>query len=164
MKNMKRTKKVELKKAFSLMELMIVIVILGMLSALILPNIMGKADDAKVKLTCIQMKNIQEALKSFKFDNGIYPDNEMGLKALIKNPDEERFINYPNSGYFEGSKLPKDPWNGRYIYINEDGEINIISLGADAKEGGDDNKKDISFNIKTPRRQVRSVVDSSTKK
>lgn len=145
MKNKELNKKNKLKKAFSLMELMIVIVILGLLSALILPNLLGKADDAKVKLTCIQMKNIHEALKSFKFDNGIYPSNEMGLKALIRNPDEERFINYPKSGYFEGSKLPKDPWNGRYIYINEDGDINIISLGADAKEGGDGNKKDISL-------------------
>ena len=127
------------------MELMIVIVILGMLSALILPNIMGKAEDAKVKLTCIQMKNVVEALKSFKFDNGIYPDNEMGLKALIVNPDEEKYINYPASGYFEGKTIPKDPWNSRYIYTNEDGDINIISLGADGKEGGEDNNKDISL-------------------
>lgn len=145
MKNKISNKRIKLKKAFSLMELMIVIVILGMLSALILPNIMGKADDAKVKLTCIQMKNVSEALKSFKFDNGAYPDNEMGLKALIQNPDKERFINYPNSGYFEGKKLPKDPWNGRYIYINEGGDINIISLGADGKEGGEENNKDISL-------------------
>ncbi len=140
-----KNKKVELKKAFTLMELMIVIVILGMLSALILPNIMGKAEDAKVKLSCIQMKNIEEALKSFKFDNGIYPDNEMGLKALVINPDKERYVNYPSSGYFEGKNIPKDPWNGRYIYTNEDDNINIISLGADGKEGGEDNKKDISL-------------------
>ncbi|RLA84578.1 MAG: type II secretion system protein GspG [Epsilonproteobacteria bacterium] len=140
-----KIKRINQKKAFSLMELMIVIVILGMLSALILPNIMGKADDAKVKLTCIQMKNIQEALKSFKFDNGTYPDNEMGLKALVKNPDEELFLNYPNSGYFEGDSIPKDPWKGRYIYTNEEGNINLISLGGDGKEGGEDNAKDISM-------------------
>jgi len=126
------------KGAFSLMELMIVIVILGLLSALVLPNIMGKAEDAKEKLVCIQIKNIHEALKSFKFDNGVYPDSEMGLKALVKNPDTERFTNYPNSGYFEGTTMPKDPWSNRYIYINEDGEINIISLGSDGKEGNDD--------------------------
>lgn len=126
------------KKAFSLMELMIVIVILGLLSALVLPNIMGKAEDAKEKLVCIQIKNIHEALKSFKFDNGIYPDSEMGLKALVKNPDEQRFTNYPNSGYFEGNNIPKDPWNNRYIYLNEEGEINIISFGANGKEGTDD--------------------------
>ena len=145
MNNTKTKKIIKQKKAFTLMELMIVIVILGMLSALILPNIMGKADDAKVKLACIQMKNIEEALKSFKFDNGIYPDNEMGMKSLIINPNKERFIDYPTSGYFEGKKLPKDPWHGRYIYINENGDINIISLGADGKEGGDENKKDISL-------------------
>jgi len=133
------------KSAFSLMELMIVIVILGLLSALVLPNLLGKADEAKQKLACIQMKNIQEALKSFKFDNGIYPDQEMGLKALIINPDTKRFINYPSSGYFEGKSLPKDPWNGRYIYINESGDINLITLGADAKEGGEDTGKDITL-------------------
>ncbi len=133
------------KKAFSLMELMIVIVILGMLSALVLPNIMGKAEDAKVKLVCIQMKNIKEALKSFKFDNGIYPDTEMGLRALVKNPDEERYANYPSSGYLEGKNIPKDPWKNRYIYISEDGDIDLISLGADGKEGGEDNEKDITM-------------------
>ena len=128
----------KLKRAFSLMELMIVIVILGLLSALVLPNIMGKAEDAKEKLVCIQMKNIHEAVKSFKFDNGIYPSGEWGLNALIKNPDSDRFTNYPKSGYLEGDKLPKDPWNNRYIYLNEDDDINLISLGADGKESNDD--------------------------
>ena len=137
-KNIKR-------QAFSLMELMIVIVILGLLSALVLPNIMGKAEDAKAKLVCIQMKNIQEALKSYKFDNGVYPDNEIGLKGLIKNPDPEKYTSYPSSGYFEGKIVPKDPWNNRYIYLNEEGDINLISLGADGKEGGDDTNKDITL-------------------
>lgn len=141
----KQIRKMNGKKAFSLMELMIVIVILGLLSALILPNIMGKAEDAKQKLVCIQMKNIQEALKSFKFDNGVYPDAEMGLNALIKNPDEERFRNYPNSGYFEGSTIPKDPWSNRYIYINEEGDIDLISFGADGREGGKDTGVDITL-------------------
>jgi general secretion pathway protein G len=141
-KNLKSKKQ---KKAFSLMELMIVIVILGLLSALVLPNIMGKAEDAKAKLVCIQMKNVHEALKSYKFDNGVFPDSEQGLKALVKNPDPEKYTNYPSSGYFEGNNIPKDPWNNRYIYLNEDGDINLISLGADGKEGGDDANKDITL-------------------
>ncbi len=139
-------KKTTMKKAFSLMELMIVIVILGLLSALVLPNILGKAEDAKAKLACIQMKNIHEALKSYKFDNGVYPSTEEGLQALVQNPDPERFKNYPSSGYFEGKNLPRDPWNSRYIYLNQDGEPNIISLGSDGKEGGEDLAADITLN------------------
>jgi len=137
--------KKDIRRGFSLMELMIVIVILGLLSALVLPNIMGKAEDAKAKLVCIQMKNVHEALKSYKFDNGTYPDNEYGLKALIKNPNPEKYKSYPSSGYFEGENIPKDPWGNRYIYINTSGSVELISLGADGLEGGEDQNKDITL-------------------
>ncbi|WP_455756679.1 type II secretion system major pseudopilin GspG [Sulfurimonas sp.] len=138
-------KKNRMRSGFTLMELMIVIVILGLLSALVLPNIMGKGEDAKQKLVCIQMKNIHEALKSFKFDNGMYPETEDGLKALIKNPDEEKYKNYANGGYLDGDNLPIDPWKNYYIYLNEDSEIDLISLGADGKEEGKDINKDITL-------------------
>ena len=133
------------RKAFSLLELMIVIVILGLLSALVLPNLLSKAETAKRKLVCIQMKQIQEALKSFKFDNGTYPTTEEGLKALLHNPDPEKYTNYAPGGYLEGKTLPKDPWKHPYVYINEDGSINLISLGADGKEGGEGDAKDLSL-------------------
>ncbi|BBG66535.1 general secretion pathway protein G [Hydrogenimonas sp.] len=133
------------RKAFSLLELMIVIIILGLLSALVLPNLIGKAESAKRKLVCIQMKNIEEALKSFKFDNGIYPTTEEGLEALLKNPDPEKYTNYSPTGYLESRHLPKDPWKHRYIYINNGGEIELISLGADGKEGGEGDAKDITL-------------------
>ena len=139
---MKRTK---MRNGFTLMELMIVIVILGLLSALILPNIMGKAEDAKQRLVCIQMKNIHEALKSFKFDNGMYPATEEGLKALVVNPDDTKYKSFATGGYLDGDKLPVDPWKNHYIYLNEDGEINLISLGADGKEEGTKNNKDITL-------------------
>lgn len=135
----------KMRAGFTLMELMIVIVILGLLSALVLPNIMGKAEDAKQKLVCIQMKNIEEALKSFKFDNGRYPDTEEGLKALVLNPDEAKYKSFASGGYLDGENLPIDPWKNNYIYLNEDGEINLISLGADGKERGEDADKDISL-------------------
>ena len=138
-------KKNKMRSAFTLMELMIVIVILGLLSALVLPNIMGKAEDAKQRLVCIQMKNVEEALKSFKFDNGMYPDTEDGLRALTKNPDEEKYKNYANGGYLDGDHLPIDPWKNNYIYLNEDSEIDLISLGADGKEEGKDANKDITL-------------------
>ena len=133
------------RKGFSLLELMIVIIILGLLSALVLPNLIGKAESAKRKLVCIQMKQIEEALKSFKFDNGIYPTTEEGLEALIKNPDPERYTNYAPTGYLESKTLPRDPWKHPYIYINDDNGIDIISLGADGKEGGEGDAKDITL-------------------
>ncbi|MBL0707965.1 MAG: type II secretion system major pseudopilin GspG [Sulfurimonas sp.] len=134
-----------MRAGFTLMELMIVIVILGLLSALVLPNIMGKAEDAKQRLVCIQMKNIDEALKSFKFDNGVYPETEEGLKALLINPDDKKYKNYANGGYLDGEHLPRDPWKNNYIYLNEDSELELISLGADGKEEGKDNNKDITL-------------------
>lgn len=132
-----------MRRGFSLLELMIVIVILGLLSALILPNLMGKAESAKKKIVCIQMKNIEQALKSFKFDNGIYPTTEEGLEALLQNPDEERYKNYADSGYLEGKKLPIDPWKNRYIYLQTDDGVDIISMGADGAEGGEGEAKDL---------------------
>ena len=134
-----------MKKAFSLLELMIVIVILGLLSAVILPNVMGKGEEAKAKIVCIQIKNIEQALKSFKFDNGSYPTTEEGLEALLKNPDDSRYKNYSRTGYLDGDKLPVDPWKNSYIYLNEDSDINVISLGSDGKEGGTDEDGDITL-------------------
>ena len=140
-----KNRRVKMRAGFTLMELMIVIVILGLLSALVLPNIMGKAEDAKVRLVCIQMKNIEEALKSFKFDNGRYPDTEEGLKALITNPDETKYKSYATGGYLDGENLPIDPWKNHYIYLNESGDVNLISLGADGKERGENADKDITL-------------------
>lgn len=135
----------KLRRGFSLLELMIVIIILGLLSALVLPNLLGKAESAKRKLVCIQMKNIEEALKSFKFDNGMYPTTEEGLEALLKNPDPEKYTNYAPTGYLESKRLPRDPWKHPYVYLNNGGEIDIISLGADGKEGGEGEAKDITL-------------------
>lgn len=134
-----------MRKAFSLIELMIVIVILGLLASMVMPNLMGKADDAKRKLVCIQMKSVHEALKMFKLDNGVYPSTEEGLKALMVNPDEELYINYASTPYLEGNSLPKDSWGSPFIYINKEGVIELISFGADRKEEGKDEGSDIRF-------------------
>jgi general secretion pathway protein G len=125
------------------MELMIVIIILGLLAALVMPNLTGKSEEAKQKLVCIQMKNISQALKMFKVDNGRYPTTEEGLKALIKNPSPDELPNYAKSGYLEDSNIPKDPWGHTFVYIEDDGKPELISLGADGKEGGSDENKDI---------------------
>lgn len=133
------------RRGFSLMELMIVIIILGLLAALVMPNLIGKSEQAKQGLVCIQMENIRNALDSFKLDNGIYPDTEQGLEALIENPDPERYTNYAPGGYFKNPVLPKDPWKNHYIYTHDQEGTNLISLGADGKEGGSDEGKDITY-------------------
>ena len=134
-------------KAFSLMELLVVIVILGLLAAVVLPNFVGKSEEAKRKLTCVQMKNLSETLKMFKIDNGRYPTTQEGLDALVSNPDGEGLLSYAKSGYLEDGKVPKDPWNNDYIYVyDEDGsKVDLISVGSDGKEGGKNEGEDIYF-------------------
>ncbi len=127
------------------MELMIVIIILGLLAALVMPNLVGKSEEAKQKLVCIQMKSIKQALDSFKLDNGTYPDVEEGIQALSKNPNSEKYPNYSSYSYFEEGIVPKDPWKHHYIFIRTDDGIDLISLGADGKEGGSKENKDITY-------------------
>ena len=130
------------RKAFTLIEIMVVIIILGLLAAFVIPNITGKSGEAKQKLVCIQMKSLNESLKMFKVDNGSYPTSEEGLKALISNPNPDVYTSYSPNAYIEGKNLPKDPWNHPYLYLNVDGDIDLISLGSDGKEGGKDEDKD----------------------
>jgi len=134
------------RKAFSLIELMIVIVILGLLAAMVMPSLTGKGEEAKRDLVCVQMKSIYNgALDMFKINNSMYPSTSEGLEALVKNPDPDKYSNYSPSGYFKDSKLPKDSWGNDFIYINDDGNIELISLGADKKEGGSDESADIKM-------------------
>ena len=127
------------------MELMVVIIILGLLSTLILPNLLGKSEQAKQKLVCIQMKTISESLKMFKADTGNFPNTEEGLQALINNPNPTKYRNYPNGGYLDSKSAPKDSWGNEYIYILQGDSFDIVSLGSDGKEGGDGEKADIYF-------------------
>jgi len=134
------------KSAFTLIELMIVIVILGLLAAMIMPNLTGKGEEAKRKLVCVQMKSIYNgALDMFKVDNSSYPTTEEGLEALVKNPDPQKYPNYSPSGYFKDNKIPKDSWRRNFIYMNNDGKVELVSLGADGKEGGTKEAADIKL-------------------
>ncbi len=115
-----------MKKAFSLMELMVVIIILGLLAAFVLPNLTGKSEEAKDKIVCVQMKSISQALKLYKLDNSTYPTTEEGLNILIEKK------------YFEDGKLPKDSWSNPFIYVQSDDSFDLISMGADKKENTED--------------------------
>lgn len=127
------------------MELMIVIVILGLLASFVMPNILGQSEKAKKGLVCTQMESIKNALRMFKVDNGSYPTTEEGLEALAQNPSTEKYKNYADGSYFTDGLLPKDSWGNNFVYLNEEGELEIISLGADGKEGGKDEGADISL-------------------
>jgi len=123
------------KKAFSLIELMIVIVILGLLAAMVMPSLTGKGEEAKRDLVCVQMKSIYNgALDMYKIKNSVYPSTEEGLKILTQD-----------DSYFKDAKMPKDSWGEEFIYINNDGKVELISLGADKKEGGKDEGRDIKL-------------------
>ncbi|MCP4971847.1 MAG: type II secretion system major pseudopilin GspG [Arcobacter sp.] len=115
-----------MKKAFSLMELMVVIIILGLLAAFVLPNLTGKSEEAKADIVCIQMKSVSQTLKLYKLDNSSYPTTEEGLNILITKK------------YFDDDKLPKDAWGNSFIYIQNDEKFDLISLGADKKESTKD--------------------------
>lgn len=119
------TQKQNMKKAFTLMELMVVIIILGLLASFVLPSITGKSEEAKEKVVCIQMKNIATALKMYKIDTSTYPNTSEGLKPLQEK-------------YFEDAKLPKDSWSQPFIYIYSNDTFDIISYGPNKKEGGND--------------------------
>lgn len=121
----KKTRK-QNKKAFTLMELMVVIIILGLLAAFVLPSLTGKSDEAKIKITCIEMKNIAQAVKMYKIDNSSYPSTSEGLNILIEKK------------YFEDGKLPKDSWGNTFVYTDGENGFELISFGGDKQEGGSD--------------------------
>lgn len=130
---------------FTLMELMVVIVILGILAAIVVPQFMSEPHKARVVQARLQMENFTTALKRFHLDNGYYPTSEQGLQALKEKPGIGRVPkNYPKEGYMQ--KIPKDPWDNDYVYISPGlhGPFDLMSYGADGEEGGQDDDQDIT--------------------
>jgi len=131
-----------LSRGFTLIELMVVLVIIGVLAALIVPNVIGRADDARVTAARTDVNNLMQALKLYRLDNQRYPTAEQGLQALLTRPSGGPAA--PNwKQYVE--KLPSDPWGRPYQYLNPGikGEIDVFSLGADGQPGGEGNDADI---------------------
>src|SRR5512143_3283472 len=117
---------------FTLIEVMVVIVILGVLAALIVPKVMGRTDEARITAAKQDIAAISQALKLYKLDNMRYPTTEQGLQALVKKPAIAPLpLNWKGNGYLE--KLPKYPWGTPYQYLQPElhGEIYVMSLGAD---------------------------------
>ena len=131
---------------FTLMEILVVMVIIGILAALIAPRLMNKLDDAKVTDAAIQIKNLETALKLFKMDNGFYPSTEQGLTALISPPEIGQIPdNFKPGGYLDKKSLSPDPWGNEFVYISPgmQGDYDIISYGADGEPGGEKYNADI---------------------
>ena len=131
-----------LRRGFTLIELMVVLVIIGVLAALIVPNVIGRADDARVTAARTDVNNLMQALKLYRLDNQRYPTGEQGLQALLARPTAGPAA--PNwKPYVE--KLPMDPWGHSYQYMNPGikGEIDVFSLGADGQPGGEGNNADV---------------------
>ncbi len=131
------------KKGFTLLELLVVILILGLLAAFVVPNIIGASDKAKRDLVCSQMGSVANALDMFKMDNGMYPDTEEGLEALVKNPDPDKYPAYSSKPYIK--RVPKDSWGQPIQYIKTDSGFDLISFGPDRKEGGSGDNADIHY-------------------
>lgn len=133
-------------KGFTLIEIMVVVVILGILAAIIAPRLIGRTDEAKVTEAKVQIKNIETALKMYKLDNGSYPSTEQGLDSLVARPTVGNIPkNWREGGYLEKKKIPADPWGNAYLYASPGlgGDYDIVSLGADGVRGGDGFDKDI---------------------
>lgn len=134
-------------RGFSLIELMVVIVILGILAALIAPRLIGRTEDAKIVQAQVQIEGFETALKLYRLDNGVYPSTEQGLQALIQQPETAPVPRkWRTGGYLEKSKIPQDPWGNEFIYLSPgtNGDYDIISYGADGVQGGEDVNKDIN--------------------
>lgn len=131
-------KKQQKNSGFTLLEVMVVMVIIGILAALIVPNVMGRLDDAKIVAAKSDIAGLAQALKLYRLDNGRYPSSEQGLQALVVKPSTEPLPqNWKTNGYLD--KLPKDPWGHDYKYLQPGvhGEIDVFSQGADGAPGGE---------------------------
>jgi len=129
-------------QGFTLIELMVVLVIIGVLAALIVPNVLDRADDARVTAARTDVNNLMQALKLYRLDNQRYPAADQGLEALVRKPTTGNIP--PNwRPYLE--KLPNDPWGRPYQFVNPGvrGEIDVFSFGADGQPGGDGTNADV---------------------
>ncbi len=130
---------------FTLIELMVVIIILGILATIIVPKFLGREEEARRTTAVVQISNFKGALAMFKLDNGFFPTTEQGLEALVEKPTTEPVAKrWKDGGYLD--KVPLDPWESPYIYISpgiHSKEYDIISFGKDGEEGGEGENADI---------------------
>ena len=131
-------------RGFTLIEIMVVVVIMGILASLVVPKLIARTGESKVAAAKVDIAPVMQALKLYRLDNQRYPTTEQGLQALIEKPTTGPAANgWKAGGYLE--KMPKDPWGNPYQYLSPGvkGEVDIISLGADGQPGGSGDDADI---------------------
>lgn len=139
-----KSHRTRLARGFTLIEIMVGVVILGILGSLIVPNIIGRPDEARATAARADIEAIGNALELYRLDNGNYPSTDQGLEALVTQPS-----GYPEprrwnpDGYLK--KLPIDPWDEPYLYFSEDRTFEVYSLGADRQEGGEGVDADLRY-------------------
>ena len=134
-------------KGFTMIELMVVIVILGILAAIIAPRLVGRTDEARITKARVDITNLETALKLYKLDNGVYPTTEQGLQALVEAPETGTAPrNWREGGYLEKYRVPKDPWGNEFVYLSPgvNGDFDLSSYGADGLAGGEGINADIN--------------------
>ncbi len=132
-------------KGFTLIEIIVVVVIIGLLAAVIAPNIFGQVEEARIKKSLSDLRAIESALNLYRLDNFNYPTTEQGIQALVSKPSgSPEAKNWRKGGYIP--RMPLDPWGSEYQYTNPgtSGDFDLFTFGADGKVGGEDNNKDLS--------------------
>lgn len=130
-------------QGFTLIEIMVVVIILGILAAIVAPNVIGRVGDAQIAAAKQDLRGVENALKFYRLDNFSYPTTEQGLQSLVTRPNDPNIKNWKQGGYLD--RLPKDPWGNPYQYLNpgNNGEIDIYTLGRDGRPGGEGEDADI---------------------
>jgi general secretion pathway protein G len=131
-------------RGFTLIEIMVVVIIIGLLAAVIVPQFMGRVDDARITKARSDLQAIETALTMYRLDNFRYPTTEQGLTALVTRPNDPSVRNWRPEGYLKGAK--KDPWGNEYQYQfpgTRGADYDLFSLGADAQEGGEGVNADV---------------------
>jgi general secretion pathway protein G len=136
---------------FTLIEIMVVLVIIAIMTALIAPQIMGRVDEARVTAAKQDIRTLETALDFFQMENFRYPSTDLGLEVLVKKPDDPSIRNWRTGGYLRATTVPKDPWGNPYRYMQpgtKGGAYDLYSLGADGEVGGEGVDADIgSWNL-----------------
>ena len=140
----------EAEGGFTLIEVIVVVLILGLLASIVVPRIVGRTDMAKRTATAVTIRQLENALKLYRADNGFYPTTDQGLEALVNKPTTSPLpLRYNPDGYLD--KVPKDPWGNDYIYLSpgiHSRDYDIESYGADGEDGGEGAFADIeSWNL-----------------
>lgn len=148
MRPRRKTPLTKTRSGFTLVEILVVVVILGILAGLVVPRIMNRPDEARAVMASNQIASLETALRLFKLDNGFYPDTEQGLEALVSKPSVGRSTNkWREGGYLDKGRVPKDPWGNEFIYLSpglHNKDFDLKSLGADGEEGGEGSDADIT--------------------